>query len=188
MPEATAQPTTSETFRISVLDALYSMRAAWDQVTEKTIKNCFRHAGFCKEAEVSDSETAEATGTDELKKAMDSLATVRPLQTSAQDFVAIDSEVVTTAEASVSEIVQSMQRQTQNNPDSDSDEEPFVETDKKVTAGQARAAIDTLRRFAEQNENGDSLFKPLEVIEDKVHEISSETHKQTTLLDFFKKA
>ncbi|GFO04537.1 tigger transposable element-derived protein 6 [Plakobranchus ocellatus] len=33
---ASTQPTSSETFRISVLYALYDMRAAWDKVTEQT--------------------------------------------------------------------------------------------------------------------------------------------------------
>ncbi|GFO06122.1 LOW QUALITY PROTEIN: tigger transposable element-derived protein [Plakobranchus ocellatus] len=38
MSSATTQPTCSETFRISVLDALYDMRSAWDKVTEQTVK------------------------------------------------------------------------------------------------------------------------------------------------------
>ncbi|GFO41360.1 tigger transposable element-derived protein [Plakobranchus ocellatus] len=48
MSSAPTQPTSSETFRISVLGALYDMRSAWDKVTEQTIKNCFRHTGFLK--------------------------------------------------------------------------------------------------------------------------------------------
>ncbi|KAK3759236.1 hypothetical protein RRG08_054955 [Elysia crispata] len=57
MTAVSAEPTTSETFRITVLDALCDLRSVWDKVTEKTIKNCFRHAGFCKEINVIATET-----------------------------------------------------------------------------------------------------------------------------------
>lgn len=36
--------------QITVLDALRMLYQAWDRVTEKTIKNCFRHANFVSAA------------------------------------------------------------------------------------------------------------------------------------------
>ncbi|GFN89278.1 hypothetical protein PoB_001578400, partial [Plakobranchus ocellatus] len=140
----------------------------------------------------TESETAEDVPlapyeeTSEPEKAMEALAAMTSVETSAQDFVSIDSNVETTAEVSVSEIVQTLH--SQNEPESDTDEEPQIEeTEKKVTPGEARAAIATLRRFAEQQEKGDSLFNSLGVIEDKVEEISSANLKQKTLLDFFRR-
>ncbi|GFN88431.1 tigger transposable element-derived protein 6 [Plakobranchus ocellatus] len=114
------------------------MRSAWDKVTEQTIKKCFRQPGFLKEAE-TESETAEEMllapyeETSELEKAMEALAAMTSVETSAQDFVSIDSNIETTAEVSVSEIVQTLQ--SQNKPESDTDEEPQIEeeTEKKVT-------------------------------------------------------
>ena len=186
MTTVSAEPTTSETFRISVLDALYDLRSAWDKVTEKTIKNCFRHAGFCKEVNVTATEDPPlVTETDELENAMESLAGVTFLQTTAQDFVSIDVNVETTAEVSVSELVQIVQ----NCPESESDEEMESqdEAERRVTAGEARAAIATLRRFAAQQEKGDCLFSHLSTVEDKVEEISSSNLKQKSLLDFFQR-
>ena len=89
---------------------------------------------------------------------MESLAGVTFLQTTAQDFVSIDVNVETTAEVSVSELVQIVQ--SQNCPESESDEEMESqdEAERRVTAGEARAAIATLRRFAAQQEKGDCLF------------------------------
>ena len=188
MTTVSAEPTTSETFRISVLDALCDLRSAWDKVTEKTIKNCFRHAGFCKEVNVTATEDPPlVTETDELENAMESLAGVTFLQTTAQDFVSIDVNVETTAEVSVSELVQIVQ--SQNCPESESDEEMESqdEAERRVTAGEARAAIATLRRFAAQQEKGDCLFSHLSKVEDKVEEISSSNLKQKLLLDFFQR-
>ena len=188
MTTVSAEPTTSETFRISVLDALCDLRLAWDKVTEKTIKNCFRHAGFCKEVNVTATEDPPlVTETDELENAMESLAGVTFLQTTAQDFVSIDVNVETTAEMSVSELVQIVQ--SQNCPESESDEEMKSqdEAERRVTVGEARAAIATLRRFAAQQEKGDCLFSHLSTVEDKVEEISSSNLKQKSLLDFFQR-
>ena len=36
----------TENFKFSVLDALHTVRTAWGFVTEETIANCYRHAGF----------------------------------------------------------------------------------------------------------------------------------------------
>ena len=50
-----------------------------------------------------------------------------------------------------------------------------VEEVAKVTAAEARAAIQTLRRFAEQQEKGDPLISHLGIIEDRVEEITVES-------------
>ena len=118
---------------------------------------------------------------------MESLAGVTFLQTTAQDFVSIDVNVETTAEVSVSELVQIVQ--SQNCPESESDEEMESqdEAERRVTAGEARAAIATRRRFAAQQEKGDCLFSHLSTVKDKVEEISSSNLKQKLLLEFFQR-
>ncbi|GFO25797.1 hypothetical protein PoB_005230200 [Plakobranchus ocellatus] len=117
MSSAITQPTSSEIFKISVLDALYDMRSAWDKVREQPIKNCFHLSGFLKEAEL-ESETAEDVplalheDTRELEQAIEALAAREFVKTSAQDFAAINSNIEITAEvSSVPEIVLSLQFQ-----------------------------------------------------------------------------
>ena len=70
----------------------------------------------------------------------------------------------------MSEIVQSLQ--TQN--DSESEDEPQIEVEEvaKVTTAETRVAIQTLRRFIEQQEKGDCLFSSLGIIEDRVEELA----------------
>ena len=48
-------------FNVSILDALRMLKSAWTAVTAVTIQNCYRHAGFQKEA----SETPESTVPEE---------------------------------------------------------------------------------------------------------------------------
>ena len=36
------------TRKITVLDAMHFIKAAWDSVKEETIQNCFNEAGFCQ--------------------------------------------------------------------------------------------------------------------------------------------
>ena len=79
---------------------------------------------------------------------MESLPGVTNVQTTAEEFATIDSDKEMAAEVSVFEIVQSLQ--IQNN--SESEDEPQIEEEEvaKVTTVEARVAIQTLRRFAEQ--------------------------------------
>ena len=81
------------------------MRSAWDKVTERTLKNCFGHAGFFKQAEETTEDALLAEDRDELDKVVESLARVPNVQTIAEEFATIDSDVETTVEVSVSEIV-----------------------------------------------------------------------------------
>ena len=84
------------------------MRSAWDKVTERTIKNCFCHAGFFKQAEETTEDALLAEDRDELDKVVESLAGVTNVQTTVEEFAIIDRDVEMAAEVSVSEIVQSL--------------------------------------------------------------------------------
>ncbi|GFN91890.1 tigger transposable element-derived protein [Plakobranchus ocellatus] len=80
----TSTSTFADNFNISIIDALYDMRFAWEKVIKKMIKNCFRHAGFHK-------PSAKVKGAD--------------FETAGEEYPAIDYEVQTTAEMSIAEIV-----------------------------------------------------------------------------------
>ena len=125
---------------------------------DRTIKYCFHHAGFFMQAEEATEDALLAEDRDELDKVVESLAGVTNVQTTAEEFATIDSDVETAAEVSVSEIVQSLL--TQNH--SESEDEPQIEVEEvaKDTTAEARVAIQTLRRFAQQQEKGNCLFNP----------------------------
>ena len=91
------EPTIPQTFNISVLDTLYDLRLAWEKVMEITIKNCFHHAGFFKQAEATIEDALLAEDRDELDKVVESLAGVTNVQTTAGEFATIDSDVESAA-------------------------------------------------------------------------------------------
>ncbi|GFO18872.1 tigger transposable element-derived protein 6 [Plakobranchus ocellatus] len=45
------------TFNISVLEALYLMKKAWDDISTSAVANCFRHTGFHSQEESSETES-----------------------------------------------------------------------------------------------------------------------------------
>jgi DDE superfamily endonuclease len=85
---------------ITALDAIYWIEAAWKNVTESTIRNTFRTAGF-KHHHISDAveDAEEATGEvidNEPFKKLDTLLShleINGLQLSATQYVMVDDEI-----------------------------------------------------------------------------------------------
>ena len=57
-------------FKITLLDGLHIMKTAWESVTESTISNCFRKAGFSLplEPEVDEESLHGFGGRDSLSR------------------------------------------------------------------------------------------------------------------------
>ena len=104
-----ATSATASNFYISVLDALYFMRWAWDLSTE-TVANCFRHAGFVDPSQ-DNTDTNSVTndpGESAIEDLLERLQETTAVTVTAEEYVSFDTEVETTAEMSVTEIVKSM--------------------------------------------------------------------------------
>ena len=105
-----------EEFSPNLLDSVYTLRLAWDNVRPETIKNCFEHCGFklptSESVNVSDSATA--SGTENETQLLDRLRTEGvPLSEDItfESFVNVDSGVITTAELSDEDIAAIVQKQ-----------------------------------------------------------------------------
>uniref|UniRef100_A0A915E5U0 Uncharacterized protein n=1 Tax=Ditylenchus dipsaci TaxID=166011 RepID=A0A915E5U0_9BILA len=55
-------PQAGNNYKVSLLDSLYLLRRAWGQVTEKTIRNCFRHADLIIMELTNKEEEADENG------------------------------------------------------------------------------------------------------------------------------
>ena len=141
-----------------------------DRVSEETIKNCFRHAGFDRQPQGQETEEcSNSPVTSDLHRVMDFLAEKASVDTLPEDFILIDKDLQTTAEMAVSEIIQSCQRAESESEEEDETEEP----PRKITISQARSPLAQLSNFARQQEKGHSLFPHIGILEDKGEEISS---------------
>ena len=50
-----------EVYSVNLLDAVRFVHKAWEHITEKTIQNCFRHAGIIQEEVSTEIECSIAT-------------------------------------------------------------------------------------------------------------------------------
>ena len=58
---------------VSVLDSLYWVKSSWAQVTEKTIINSFKHAGFHQQFALNSTELDSCTNADKLSSLINQL-------------------------------------------------------------------------------------------------------------------
>ena len=173
----TVSPTT---FNISVLEALYIMKKAWDDVSATVVENCFRHAGFSLEQEISEAESEITTrGVAEEEKDLGSLfgrlKDVVTVEATLDAFISVDDDdVPTTEETSIAADLR----------DGESDDEAEEET-VPTTSAEARSALLTLKKFI--NEQGtDDLRNAIWSLEFKFEDHIVRRAKQTVITDHFK--
>ena len=105
-----------EGFSPNLLDALYLIRLSWDNVSPQTIKNCFDHCGFKQQDADCDNVAGTSTCVSETASETQLLDQLRTEGVELSDditfesFVNVDTEVVTTAELSETDIVAPVQR------------------------------------------------------------------------------
>ncbi|GFN82050.1 heparan sulfate glucosamine 3-o-sulfotransferase 5-like [Plakobranchus ocellatus] len=80
-------------FNITVLDAMYRSKSAWDLVTQTTIANYFCHAGFIQNSATSstNSESEEdIQDREEYNNLFDRLKDLVPLDITAEAYLSVD--------------------------------------------------------------------------------------------------
>ncbi|XP_005102045.1 tigger transposable element-derived protein 4 [Aplysia californica] len=185
----------SSAFHISVLDALYYMRWAWDRVSRKTVANCFRRAGFLdtgppnsSREEVNDTDTqrvADDAGESVMGELFDRLRESAVVTITAEEYVCFDTKVETALEMSVSsERVNSISDTKESESEEDDGE---IEPGAKVSADEAKDAMKKLMQYAQQHEQGEKLFSILMSAEDAIDELTQRPKKQTSIKQFFTK-
>ena len=158
------------------------MKKAWDDVSATVVKNCFRHAGFSLEQEISEAESEITTrGVAEEDKDLGSLfgrlKDVVTVEATLDAFISVDDDVPTTEETSIQQIAADLR-------DGESDDEAEEET-VPTTSAEARSALLTLKKFI--NEKGtDDLRNAIWSLEFKFENHIVRRAKQTVITDHFK--
>ena len=182
-----ATSATASNFYISVLDALYFMRWAWDPVSTETVANCFHHAGFVDPSQdnTDTNSVANDPGESAIEDLLKRLQETTAVTVTAEEYVSFDTEVETTAEMSVSEIVKSMSGTT--DPESAEEDDCKITQVPHVSTREAKDALKTVVQYAQQHEQGEKLFSILMSAEDTMDELACQAKKQTSIKDCFKK-
>ncbi|XP_047538392.1 major centromere autoantigen B-like [Vanessa atalanta] len=111
----------------TVFDAILMISEAWEKVSQKTIANCFRHAGFKDLPTVTSDYVTDDDEEDNIS--LFQLAqNLRPASstTEADAFLNIDRSIVTCASATEDNIVQEVREVKEENDEQDDSEEQFT--------------------------------------------------------------
>lgn len=175
----------TEKTNINLLDAGRMLNKAWNQVTQQTIRNCFRKAGFNNEktnVEVATEELNLDIGLSVVTERWREVAT----DVSYNTYVDVDSEVAVCGELTEEEIVQQV-TQKHDLSDDEYEGEDGVTEEPVPTSSEALKMVGNLRRFIEYQANvSDDLFHAINKIEDFVNCVKINKPKQTEITNFFK--
>lgn len=157
-------------------DALHLAADAWDRVSEKTIRNCFRKGGFVLDPTPFDEDADEI---------------VTPTHLSDQEFlewIAIDQHLPTTREVTDEDVCSKYSENAENTDVSDENGEEGEDDDdfegKLPTNQEIFSALEVLKKAVHHSATDFELQYKYEQF---INNLIIENKKQTKILDFFKK-
>ncbi|GFR65304.1 tigger transposable element-derived protein [Elysia marginata] len=184
-----------EVYTVNVLDALYRIMEAWSNVKQQCIANCFRHAGFVKEPEESETiesdivpvnQEGDSLDTDNYDNLFSRLNDLIPLSATSQAYLAIDNDLAASEVLTTEDIVNSVvERDVDNEEEGEEDEEEMPPP--PPTVADAREAIKTLRLFIQSQSNAEDELNQIANLQDYVEKVSVTKCRQTSITNFFKK-
>lgn len=177
-------------FHFTLLDAMFNVHTAWNNVTQSTIANSFAHAGFRFD---SDDEPDEIVASEDLASIFDRVSSLTdssnvPLSA----YVDVDDCLQTSTSLNVSSITQTMSSATSvETADSESDDSGDDTTDcvvKPPSVREARDALNILSTFFMSRENTESsVFGGISKMQSLIDAVAREEKRQTAITDFFVK-
>lgn len=168
-------------FKPSMLDAIQMVSRAWAEVTDKTIRHSFKHAGWLEDPEPADDE-------DDLPLAVWVQQLELPTAFSEEellDFENIDGQVATAAGVSDEDSILNSVRADEDSEQEEMEAEEEPEPEPVPTPREALEAAKLLRRFF-THQDDPVATEDVGRLEDRVRSLLWKTKKrQTTLKDFF---
>eukprot|EP00794_Sanderia_malayensis_P015050 gene15050-16603_t len=185
--------------KTSILDAMQLLRLSWAEVTEKTIKSCFKKAGISEQAaeealEDKDDPFKDLTAEDdmELEDAIDCLRAQLPeevpLHLNAAALLEIDESLATNAgKLTDADILASIKEEASVEEDEATENEIEFEDDPPVcpTSIEVDKALETLQQFSLVCHNGAEIQETIEKIDLLTRKEYLCRKKQRTITDYF---
>lgn len=170
---------------IDLLQAARMCNSAWNQVSETTIANCFRKAGFYHKEDDEQVEAAEET----VPNVVDNWEDVgHDVGVPYLDFVNMDENLAVCGELTDAEILEDVCKRHESASSEDEGEQPELPQTQIPSCADTMEHISQLRRFVEGQQNvSDSIFQALNRLEDFTTTQCSNSRKQSKISSFFKK-
>jgi hypothetical protein len=152
-------------FHFTLLDCLHYLQEAWEAVSEPTIRNCFRKAGFIH-------DLANLENTIEEEGPLDDEPIIEEEEEEHED-----NDLPICAEDAY-RIELNKEKNIESKSDSDSEHES------RVTSEKAYKGFCSLKNFMAQNDS--EKYKLMHEIEDDLHKIIQTSKTQSLITDFWK--
>lgn len=188
-------------FSMNLLDGINLIHMAWQRVTPKTIRNCFKHGGFCKTNQ-DDFDLEDELPLSEWLKISDGSKDIASEDveilegTSTEDneifdaYVRVDDDLVTSERLTDDEIVNSVLSMNDDNSSEDDGEQSQEQDEgdlvQPLSIQGARQAVTDLRIFLQSRNTEQTIFNALAQVELHVNELGHTNLAQTRITDFFK--
>lgn len=166
---------------IDVLQAMWMITKAWNQVTERTVRNCFRKTGFKALSEDEDDNLPLA----ELSKSLQSLSQKMNVpETEFEDYVTFDNDLAVCGKLTDCDIVESVLPDP--NEEAEEAEEGEEEKSEDYTIRDARKALNIIKSvFVKKGDLSDDLIKSITDLDCALDHIKVTGTRQTTLDMYF---
>ena len=186
---------------MTVLQGIMMANDAWESVTQQTLQNCFRKAGF-----VTPAAPEQPTGDDDvvvlppcsadddedvplarLQEAFRRLQEAQfPVVGTVEDFLHADTDVATWQEMTDEDIIGSVTSSSaEHAPVSDDEDEDDDAPPPPPSDSEAKACVEVLQQWLISKENGAALLPQLRHLTAILDKCRAAIKKQTCMTDFF---
>ncbi|XP_051155662.1 tigger transposable element-derived protein 4-like [Leptopilina boulardi] len=180
----------------NLLDAILMIYVAWTKISQETISNCYKHAGFSKI-----DENIPSTSTDFIEEVDIPISTlveatdfsISLTKDSFEEYVDFNNELITSEDPSDESIVQSLKMQDiiPENNHSDDDDESEMQDDEICPTPNVSAALlnaNLLSTFVHSTYDDDDIKISMSRLHNAIRKSYCEVkvkEKQTKITDFF---
>ena len=170
-------------FKITLLDGLRMLRKAWDLVTESTVSNCFRKAGFVSPLEPEVEEEDPFLNLDEENASQDDPLLQLEIENPCtfDDYVAVDDELQCAPLPTTEDILSSIRQTSEEVDESDDAGDPLP----LVTYERAYFAFQELQLYLIHSSPSENFYRLLGDLETEVFKAGSNTCVQPLITDYF---
>ena len=169
-------------FELDLLRSLWTLKFAWDEVTAKTISNCFHHAKFLANEmdEVDDLDNVDDNADVTIQSQWALLVAkgrVDETYYNFSDFIDVDRDLCTTGAFSTQHTTKTRQQEEESDDD-DNVESPII------TLQDAGKAVEIFEKFLEQNGTSKAM-ELAEKMKKCFEDIRLQRSLQSKITDFF---
>jgi hypothetical protein len=162
---------------LSLKDAFYLIKLAWDEVSSETVINCWAHTGLI-EGVYHDQQ--EVHPVQDLQVTMEDLPVdATRVQLTAEEFLEVDAREPVFSEMTSEEIVQLSRNDLAATDSESEDDDP--RTSEKVTSKDARVCVEKIRMYFEQNSVSKGVIQHIVALDIAIDKINKKREVQTKI-------